>query len=218
MARISLPKKKDIKTVRTWLIENNNISTEDLARLFGLSINKIQEWKIKCDVINPIDKKLFKIWVRYKHYSVSEACLILGITPRSYKYYLNKYGVNKYKNDSDQFCKQESKEIEYESIELPNTKAELEDLLENHGLRTIAKMASVSISRVRQQIRKFNINNNRDKFQSTNQFNNINWLKDKYVEKEWSLRKCANEAGVSPHTIRNWLIFHNLKPRPNGSI
>ena len=216
MARILLPKKRDIKTIRAWLTDNRDMSIEDLARLSGLSVGKIQEWKIKCDVIDPKDERLFKIWVKYKYYSVSEACVILGITPRSYKYYLNKYGVNKYKNHNNQFCKQKPRNIKYEPLEWPIDKVKLKKLLKKYGFKTIAKMANMSSGAVEYRARKFNIKSNEIK--PVNKFNNIEWLKDRYFKKKWNLQQCAEEANVASHTIRNWLLFHGLKPRSSGSI
>jgi len=70
MARVKLPKKQDYNTLRRWLLEYQHNSTEDLARLAGISIAKVREWMVYCDVVK-LNDDLFKIWVNYKNYSTA---------------------------------------------------------------------------------------------------------------------------------------------------
>jgi len=61
MARIKLPRKRDYATLRKWLLEYRHLSTEDLARFVGISIAKIREWKVYCDVVDLKEGELLKV-------------------------------------------------------------------------------------------------------------------------------------------------------------
>ena len=208
MARIPVPRKNDYDTIREWLLLNNHISTEEIARLSCLSINKIREWKVQCDVVDQRDEGLFRVWLKYKSYSVAEACILLGISHRSFKYYLNKYKITKYKTHSRQFYRMPRRECP--RVGLPKTREEMLDLMQSYGRRLLARMTGASTSRIYKLTKKYGIKVNRD---NHNDCNNKEWLIEHYFNKKMSLKQCAELAGVVPHTIRNWMIVHKMTPR-----
>jgi hypothetical protein len=219
--KIKLPKTNNLTEIRDWLIEHRHYSVDELARLSTLSKKKLMEWKIKADVIDvKTEPSLLKVWCNYKDYTASEASIRLGVTERSFKYYLKKHGIDKYDSGiNEPVVPQEKKEIEYEQIPIPKTKEEFEKLLVGNGVRRLAKMMNVSLSRVRNLKKKFGAESPRDKYEVENKFNDKEWLLEHYVRQELSMSECARLAGVVPKTIKNWLVAHGITPRSYyGSI
>lgn len=210
MARIKLPKKRDYLALRKWLLEYKDKSTENLARLSGISIAKIREWMVYCDVISLKDGDLLKIWVNYKSYSAAESCVILGVTRRAFKCALDKYEIDKYR------VKPRPPKPE-PTIQLPRTKDEYQELYNKHGKVKIAKMSGLSVTLVERIRYRLGVSSPRTKFiGGNNKHNTIEWLREYYVKQKMSMRKCAKLAGVAPNTIRNWLINHGMVPRPRS--
>jgi len=211
MARIKLPKKQDYLTLRNWLLEHKYLSTKELSRLSGITLNKIREWMIYCDVVDIKDGELFKIWVNYKNYSPAEACVILGITNASFRKALNRNNINKFRVKP-----RVAKTKSTPTIKLPRTKEEFEELLDKYSIPKIAQMSGLSRQIVIRIKNRHGIESPRkDKYSIKNvSYNDTDWLKEHYVNQKMSMRKCAEMAGVAPNTIRNWLISHGIIPRP----
>lgn len=219
MSKVYVPKRKNIDVIRRWLVKYNHISTEELARRSRLSIKKITEWKVHCDVIDPDDEKLFKIWIQYKDYSPAEASIILGIPYWKFRSYLKKYDIKKHQHSTKSFCPKRKTNPTYPRIPIPQNRADFIRLLDKHGVRVISKMCGLRTIQVQRLKKKFGVESPRTSYKVYNNCNNREWLLENYIEKEHSLRKCAEMAGVSsPHTIRKWLIRHGIKPRSNAGI
>jgi len=209
MARIKLPKKKDYNTLRNWLLENKSFSVDELSRLSGITMSKIREWMVHCDVIDINDDKMLNIWVNYKHYSFAESCVILGVTAPAFNKALKRGGINKFSNKN-------INNNTNKTMSLPRNKEDFQKLFNKYGVAKIAKMCGLSRYVVVRMKRKYDLESPRqDKYKSKNTYyNNKKWLKEHYVDKKLSMNKCAKIAGVSSVTIRNWLISHGIVPRP----
>jgi len=210
MARVKLPKKQDYITLRTWLLEHRQYSTINLARLSGISVAKIQEWMVYCDVVN-INDKLFKVWVNYKNYSTSEACVVLGVSVLAFNRALKKHGVKKYKTRSEQ--------PKVDPIQLPRNKEEFEELYKKYGVAKIAKMTGLSRAIIVKMKHKYGLTSPRTKFVGSGHSgcNDAKWLREHYINQKMSMKKCAQLANVAPNTIRNWLINHGIVPRSRNA-
>lgn len=210
MARIRLPRKLDYHTLRTWLLEYKHLSSAEIARLSGITVGKIREWMVYCDVINPKDE-VFKVWIKYKNYSASEACVILGISVPAFRKALKRHGIKKYRMKS--MPRKFKGEL---PIDLPRTKEGLEKLFQKYGTHKLAKLSGYSTVLIWRLRNKYDVVNcKRDKFLARpNECNDQEWLEEHYIKQKLSLRQCAKIAGVTPMTIRSWLISHKIVPRP----
>lgn len=82
------------------------------------------------------------------------------------------------------------------------------------GILQIARIVSKDRAHVYYYLKKFGIQTRKphsDYFH--NDYNNKEWLEEHYIEKRWSLHKCAKKAGVNRYTICNWLSKHNIPIR-----
>jgi transposase len=88
-------------------------------------------------------------------------------------------------------------------------------LVEGIGTPTIARMINRSIVLVVKRLKRFNIKTrpHREAVKSKSEFCNLEWLTEFYVNKKWSLKKCARVAGVVSYTIYNWLVRFKIAPR-----
>lgn len=209
MARIKLPKKQDYHTLRRWLQEYKHLSIEELSRLSGISVAKLREWMVYCDVVSLSNGDLLKVWVEYKNYSTAEACILLGVSRDSFNEALNRNKIDKYR------VKARPKKEE-PSIVLPRTKEGFQELHNKYGVAKIARMAGLSKKTVKKiKYRHDVVSPRRDKhLPKDSECNCLEWLVEHYVKKKLSLKKCSKLAGVAPNTIRSWLINHGIVPRP----
>jgi len=212
MAKIKLPKKRDYLTLRSWFLEHKHLSAEEISRLSGITINKIREWMVYCDSVNVKDGELLKIWVNYKNYSCAEACVILGVTTEVFKKALNRNNIDRYRKKKKPKTTQPIKE----KIKIPRNKDDFEKILEKHGIVKLSKLSGLSRQRIEYLKNKYGaVNTRTEKYSFKNgKYNTKQWLKEHYVDKKMSLRKCAEIAGVSPNTIRSRLISYGIIPRP----
>lgn len=214
--KINPPEKNDRYTIRLWLLKHKSISTESLAIRSGLTIRKIMEWKLVCDVVDPQDQRLFTAWVYYKDYTIPEAAILLGITSRSFRYFLKKYNITKYNRSNKQFsdyrCQASKCEfIGKEPLKDPRT---FEQLYSKYGGRVLARMAGVSPTQILYCARKYGIQSPRTQWRGPpHPYKNKEWLMEMYVARGLSTIQCASMAGVCDRTIRNWLVYFGIKPR-----
>ena len=88
-------------------------------------------------------------------------------------------------------------------------------LVERHGTPTVARMINRSIVLVVKRLKRFNIKTrpHKEAVRPKSEFCSVEWLTEHYIDKKWSLKKCAQAAGVVSYTIYNWLIHFRMNPR-----
>lgn len=214
MSSITPPRSNSRKGIREWLLRHSDISTESLATLSGLSVRKITEWKIKHDVIDIKDRGLFTAWIKFKDYTTHEAALALGITLRSLRYHLNKYGITKYKKEMGQLSTYKLQR-NYKKLDKSLLKNQdvLRKLYKWYGCRALSKIFGVSRQYISRHLKLYDIIDSNRKFRPHHDCNNKEWLMKNYVEMGKNLAQCAEEAGVNDETIAMWLIGHGIRPR-----
>jgi hypothetical protein len=87
---------------------------------------------------------------------------------------------------------------------------------EGYGTPTIARIINRSnvlvVNRLKNRYH-IKTRTHKEAVKSNSKLCNLEWLTEHYVIKRWSLKKCAQVAGVVPYTIYNWLIKFKLDPR-----
>ncbi|MBD3407285.1 MAG: MerR family transcriptional regulator [Candidatus Lokiarchaeota archaeon] len=207
------------EAMREWLTYHKNMSSLQLARQSGLTIERIIQWRIQYDVIDIKDKELFKAWLLYKDYTIGESAILLNVTQRTFRYYLKKYNIKKFEKSDEQFSDYRHKQVlKYVDLDrsVLRDKDMLAELYKHYGRVALAKMFGVSNTRMLVVLRKFGIMDPNRKWDPPNGCKNREWLYQKFVVEAKTLTECANEAGVCPHTIRNWLIKFGIRPRDLG--
>ena len=216
MRKISLPRSKGAGDIRDWLEQHKHLPTRELASRAGLKFERVMQWRVVYDVIDPKDEALFTVWINYKSYTIAEAAILAGLSHRMLRYYLKKYGITKYDESDEQFSDYRTPQIEYERVDksILKSKSELARLQEKYGKQAISKMVGVSIEEVRRAMKKFGLSKpSRQSTGPSNPCRNREWLVKHYVVGALNLRECAALAGVCAHTIRNWLIYFGIRPR-----
>jgi len=216
MRKISLPRSRKSDDIRPWLEKHKSLSSRELANRTGLTFERIMQWRVAYDVIDPKDRDLFTVWVTYKSYTIAEAAIITGLSHRMFRYYLKKYGITKYEESDEQYSDYRREKTDYKKIDksILKNKSKLSKLHDDHGKISISKMAGVSVERVRKYLQKFDISKpDRQVTGPNNSCRSREWLTQNYVIGGLTLRACAELAGVCPHTIRNWLIHFGIRPR-----
>lgn len=215
--KINPPATKDRATMRKWLMQYRDLSSESLAIRAGISVGKVIEWRIKYDVVDIKDEKLFKAWIDYKKYTIPELAILLNRTHKSVADYIKKYGITKYKRDDKPVSNYRSKShVKEKSISTDEfkDKERFAELYSQHGTRVLARMAGVSYPAVRYYVRKHGLKPRPPQWKGLpHPCKNREWLIDKYIKSHMKIRECAEEAGVCRETICNWLIQFGIKPR-----
>jgi transposase-like protein len=212
-SRIPMPKSKD--HIRDWLIEHEDKSVEDLSRLTGLSIRKLYKWMIINDIVKIDDKELFCAWYKYRKYSIIEMAAILRVTSRSIYYYMNKYGLREKDYESFKHVKNRHKrtaEIDFDRSILYD-KEKLAAAYEKHGCKVLARGTGVSVTRIRQKLKKFGIETKSDrKSRPTIKYEKKDLIEN-YIDNGVSSGEYARQNGVDTLTVRNWLAKLGVKAR-----
>jgi hypothetical protein len=212
--RITPPGSNKREVMRRWLQEHIHLGPKRVALRSGLRPKKIVEWMIAYDVVDPKDEKIFKAWVGFKEYRPEEIALLLCHTKRSIQYYLDKYGLSQEKKDITPPGYRRIRKHRPVNKSVLRDPEKLSRLYELVGRRAIAKMVGVSVTRVNYFLDKFDIKTPRTSYEGRkNPCKNREWLEEHYIYEGWSCRRCAEEAGVSPATISNWLVKFGIKPR-----
>lgn len=216
---IRRPIKASREAMREWLLEYKHMSSLELSKESKLTLERIIQWRIQYDVVDIEDKELFKAWLLYKDYTISEFSILLDVTQRTFRYYLKKYNIKKFEKSNEQFSNYRHKQVlKYVDLDrsVLRDKDMLAELYKHYGRDSLAKMFGVSKTRMQKVLRQFGIMDSNRKWDPPNGCKNREWLYQNFVVEAKTLLECANEAGVCQHTIRNWLIKFGIRPRDKG--
>jgi transposase-like protein len=85
-------------------------------------------------------------------------------------------------------------------------------VVEELGVHALAKMIDRDIKIVLSRLKRFGIQTRttQEAVKSKNKCCTREWLEEHYVIYGYSLRKCAELAGVNRYTIYNWLVKYNI--------
>ena len=178
------PNPSDISSLKKFFSDNQEMTTYELARLANRSASTIRNWKRKCDI-----KAAETKWGSNRE-----------STP-----FINKPAYKKRKidlvRDPEIWDNEDWFRQQYED--------------KRFGIPIISRMINRSIPLVRGRLKKYGIETrtHHDSVKSTNTCCNKDWLEEYYIKKGWPIAKCAQEAGVVPYTIYNWLIKFQFEIR-----
>lgn len=178
------PDPANTSTLKKFFNENPELTTYELASLANRSASTIRNWKRKCGI------------------KAGQAG----------------WGS---KREEIPFTRQpEYKKKEIERVDDPtdwDNEAWFRQQYEGngYGIPTVARMIGRSIALVKGRLEKYGIQtrSHAEAVKSKNPCYKKEWLEDRYIKQRWSLAKCAEEAGVVPYTIYNWLIGFNFEIR-----
>lgn len=213
--RINLPEKNDRETIRKWLLDHADLSTKSLSSLSGLSVEKLIKWKIKYDVVNIRDEKLFRAWINYKDYTIAEASILLGINKMLFRRYVKKYNIKKYIIAPGKQISKTCRKYPKVDRSVLYDRESLSKLCEKYGKRAISIMTGVNLTTVQKKIKMFKLNKSDRKSSeyANSKYNTREWLYEHYVRKGYSAIKCAKIVGCNDVTISNWLAKYKIRSR-----
>lgn len=178
------PKPSDVESLRAFFHEHPELTTYELAKVAGRSASTIRNWKRKCGIES------------------------------------DQTGWGS-KRDSIPFINKPKKEKrEVERVTDPNiwdNEAWFKQQYEknSYGIPTISRIIGRSIALVKGRLEKYQVRvrSHAESVKSKNPCFDKDWLDEHYNRKRWSLTRCAQEAGVVPYTIYNWLVSFDFEIR-----
>jgi len=169
---------------------------------------------------SPNDKEELKAWLeKNKDLTTYELVLLTKKSPSTIRNWKRKFGLSlKDSPFSDVKHVRTKKDIEViEDADIWDNEEWFRQKYEKEGLGapTIARMINRSIVLVTGRLKRFGIRvrSHNEAVKSKSKFCNREWLSEHYVNKHWSLKRCAKEAKVVPYTIYNWLVKFGIEPR-----
>ena len=166
------------------------------------------------------DKIKLKIWLeQHPDLSTYDLVMLTGKSPSTIRNWKKKFGLkmkdSPFRSFKHSYVKREVEVIADQSI-WDNKEwfhKKYED--ERNGAPTIARMIDRSIVLVVGRLKRYGIKmrQHSDAVKSDSKFCSKEWLLEHYVTQGWSLKKCADAAGVVPYTIYNWLVKFGVEPR-----
>lgn len=83
------------------------------------------------------------------------------------------------------------------------------------SIRGLARQYGCSFNKIKLLLKKkkIRLRSHSDAVKTHNPYCNYSWLHNAYINKRFSLRKCARIVGVSTATIRHWFIKYGISTR-----
>jgi len=168
---------------------------------------------------NPKDKEMLKLWFEQNQdLTTLELATKAGVSPSTIRNWKRSCGLELGKSPFDVSYKMSKKNVE--KVDDPiiwDNKSWFEDQyrIKGRGIYLIARVIGRSTSLVKGRLDRYGIplRSHSEAVKSKSPYCNKEWLELNYIELNKSLAKCAEEAGVSPYTICNWLAKFDIPIR-----